>query len=111
MNFTPQEIKLIERLRKHDRGWRWARWLVLVLALLSAGLCTAFGYLLHGLITESEAGRFDGLTVFYIVLIWTKCCFYFSFGVWCFITVFQKWHGDVNRMLLLRLLDAQQRVG
>jgi hypothetical protein len=21
-----------------------------------------------------------------------------------------KWHGDVNRMLLLRLLDAQQRV-
>src|SRR5437899_5867358 len=73
MNFTPQETKLIERLRKHDRQWRWARWLVLVMGVFSAGLCTAFGYILHGLIAESEAGHFDGQTVFFIVLIWTKC--------------------------------------
>jgi hypothetical protein len=110
MNFTPQETRLIERLRKHDRQWRWARWLVLVMGVFSTGLCAMLGYLLHGLITESEPGHFDGQTVFFIVLIWTKCCFYFFFGVWCFITLCLKWHGDVNRMLLLRLLDAQQRV-
>jgi hypothetical protein len=110
MNFTPQETKMIERLRKHERQWRWARWLVLVMGVLSAGLCAAFGFLLHGLIAESQAGHFDGQTVFFIVLIWTKCCFYFLFGVWCFITACLKWHGDVNRMLLLRLLDAQQKV-
>ena len=110
MNFSPQETKLIERLRKHDRQWRWARWLVLVMGVFSTGLCALLSYLLYGLIAESEAGHFDGQIVFFIVLIWTKICFYFIFGVWCFITACLKWHGDVNRMLLLRLLDAQQRV-
>jgi hypothetical protein len=42
-------------------------------------------------------------------LIWTKCCMYFVFGMWCFVTACIKWHGDVNRMLLLKLLDAQQK--
>ena len=110
MNFMPKETKLIERLRKHERQWRWVRWWVLLMGFISTGFCAALGYLLHGLIAESEAGHFDGQSVFFIVLIWTKCCVYFFFAVWCFITVCLKWHGDVNRMLLLRLLDAQQRV-
>jgi hypothetical protein len=110
MNFTPQETKLIERLRKHDRQWRWARWLVLMMGVFCIGLCTMLGYVLYGLIAGSQAGHFDGQAVFLIVLIWTKCCVYFVFGDWCFITACLKWHGDVNRMLLLRLLDAQQRV-
>jgi uncharacterized membrane protein YjjP (DUF1212 family) len=110
MKFTPRESKLIERLRKYERQWRWARWLVLLMALLSTGLCAAFAYLLHGLIPGTEAGHFDGQQVFFIVLIWTKFCFCFFFGVWCFATVCLKWHGDVNRMLLLRLLDEQQKL-
>ncbi len=69
MTFTPQEMKLIERLRKYDRQWRWARWLVLLMGLFSTGLCAALGYLLHGLVAESEAGHFDGQQVFFIVLI------------------------------------------
>lgn len=110
MNFTPQEAKLIQRSRKQDRHWRWIRWLLLALGVLSAALCAVFGYFLHGLIGESEAGHFGGQQVFFIVLFWTKCCFYFFFGTWCLITVCLKWHGDVNRTLLLRLFDAQQRV-
>ncbi|MCW5554257.1 MAG: hypothetical protein KIS67_19125 [Verrucomicrobiae bacterium] len=110
MNFTPQETKMIERLRKYERQWRWARWSVLVMGILSAGLCIVFGFILRWLIVESQAGHFDGQTVFFILLIWTKCCFYLFFGTWCLATVCFKWHGDVNRMLLLRLLDAQQRV-
>src|SRR3954463_6342505 len=106
----PQETKLIERLRKQDRQWRWMRWFLLVMGVFSIGLCAMLGYLLHSLITQSEAGYFDGQIVFYIVLIWTKCCFYFVFALWCLMTVCVKWHGDVNRMLLLRLLDAQQKV-
>jgi hypothetical protein len=110
MNFTPQESKSIQRLRNMTRLWRWTRWLLLLIGILSAALCAGFGYLLHALIAESKAGLFDGEIVFFIVVIWTKCCIYFLLGAWCFITVSLKWHGDVNRMLLLRLLDEQQRV-
>jgi formate hydrogenlyase subunit 3/multisubunit Na+/H+ antiporter MnhD subunit len=111
MNFTTRETKMIEQLRKYERQWRWARWMVLVMGTLSAGLCITFGFLLSGLIAESQAGNFDAQTVFLIMLLWTKCCFYLLFGTWCLATVCFKWRGDVNRMLLLKLLDAQSRVG
>ena len=111
MEFTRQEMKLIERLRKQDRQWRWARWLVLLMGLLSIAACALFGYLVHQLVSTSAQGHLDLDMVFFIVLFWTKCCFYFAFGVWCFITAFTKWRGDVKRMLLLKLLDAQKRAG
>ncbi len=109
MEFTAQETKLIERLRKEDRRWRWARWLMLAAGLLSATNCALFGYVLHRLISVSAQGHLDSDMVFFIVLFWTKCCMYFVLGAWCFITASVKWHGDVNRMLLLRLLDEHER--
>src|SRR6185312_14270996 len=105
MEFTRQEMKLIERLRKQDRQWRWARWLVLAMGILSIGACAMFGYVFHLLVSESAQGHLDSVSISFICLFWTKCCFYFVFGVWCFVTVAVKWHGDVNRMLLLKLLD------
>lgn len=100
---------MIERLRKHERQWRWARWLLLGAGMLSVGLCVLFGFLLNGLIAESQLGTFDAQTVFFIVLLWTKCFFCLLFSTWCFVTTWFKWHGDVNQMLLLRLLEAQPR--
>jgi len=107
MEFTPQEMKLIERLRKQDQQWKWARWLVLAMGLLSATACVIFGCLLNRLISESAQGQFESHAVFFIILFWTKCCLYFLFSAWCFTTVFLKWHGNVSRMLLLRLLDTK----
>src|SRR5579859_2823665 len=110
MQFTPQEMKLIERLRKHERQWVWTRWLVLLMGVFSMVACGVTGCLLHALLSEWEQqGLHTSTTVFLTILIWTKCCFYFVFGFWCFITAIIKWHGDVNRMLLLKLLDSQQR--
>jgi hypothetical protein len=110
MEFTSQETKLIERLRKQNRQWVWIRWLVLAIGILSTVLCGGFGYFLY-LLIKSEPGpdNLDSGVVFFIVLFWTKCCMYFILGVWSFTTVCSKWHGDVNRMLLLKLLDAQQK--
>jgi hypothetical protein len=65
--------------------------------------------MLHLLVHDSESGgRIDAPTSFLITIFWTKCFFFFTFSIWCFVTVCVKWHGDVNRMLLLKLLDAQQ---
>lgn len=109
MEITSQEMRLIERLRKQDRQWLWARWFLLAAGILSLALCAACGYVVHRLVSESAQGHLDSDTVFLIVLFWTKCCFYFVFGVWCIIQVWLKWHGDVTRILLLKLLDAHQR--
>jgi len=111
MEFTSQEMKLIGRLRKQDRQWIWARWLVLLMGVFSTVASAVMGYFLHSLLSEWEQqGLHTSTTVFLTILIWTKCCFYLGFGFWCFVTAIVKWHGDVNRMLLLRLLDAQQEV-
>ena len=109
MEFTKHETKMVERLRKQDRQWRWSRWLVLVMGIFSAAACAIFGYAIHLLIGDSPQGHLDSYTVFFIVLFWTKCFFYFLLSAWSFITVSFKWHGDVNRMLLLRLLDTQRK--
>ena len=34
---------------------------------------------------------------------------YLVFAIWNFVTVTTKWNGDVTRMLLLRLLDEQEK--
>lgn len=34
MQFTPQEMKLIERLRKQERRWPRTRWILLAMAAL-----------------------------------------------------------------------------
>jgi len=109
MNFTPQEMKLLERLRKRKRQWRWGRWFLLVIGISCLGLCVVFGFLLHSLLAILDHGLFNPSMVLFILLIWTKCCFYFVFGILCLVRVTLDWHGNVNRMLLLKLLDAQQK--
>jgi hypothetical protein len=109
MEFTPHETKLIERLRKEDRQWAWGRWVVLVCGVLCIVMCGLVGYLLYRIISDAGSIPPDSKSILVILLFWTKCCMYFVFGVWCFVIVCTKWHGDVNRMLLLKLLDAQQK--
>jgi hypothetical protein len=108
MEFTPQETKLIGRLRKQQSQWVWARWFCLALGVASVVLCAMFGFLLHSLVSNTGGGHLEPMTVRFIVVIWTKCCMYFFFAV-CFLAMtWTKWHGDMNRTLLLKLLDAQQ---
>src|SRR3954471_22451689 len=103
MNFTPQEMKLLERLRKRERQWRWGRWLLLVIGISCIGLCILFGFLLHSLLAISDHRLFDANMMLLILLIWTKCCFYFVFGIWSVATAILDWHGNANRTLLLKL--------
>jgi hypothetical protein len=108
MEFTPQETKLIARLRKQQRQWAWARWVCLGFGLASVVLCAMFGFLLHSLVSGPIGEHPDGMSVLYIVLIWTKCCIYFGFALCFLIMALTKWHGDASKTLLLKLLDAQE---
>jgi len=47
MEYSAQEMKLIERLRKQNRQWVWVRWIVFSLGILSTVALVVTGWLLH----------------------------------------------------------------
>ena|SRR5215471_2475366 len=106
MEFTAQEMKLVERLRKLHRNWRWARWLLLAMGVGSAGLFVGYGYLLSTFF-RGPPHPVDSDDLFGIAFFWTHCWMHMIFSIWCFVTVAGKWRGDATRTLLLRLLDTK----
>ena len=108
MTLTLEEAKLIEKLRKQERRWLRTRWLVLAIGTLCSLNFFGWAYFVRALIGESGR-QVDSHELFIFVLLWTKCCMYFVFATLSFATAWKNWRGDANRMLLLRLLDAQQK--
>jgi hypothetical protein len=110
MQFTPQETKLFVRLRNHERRWPRTRWL-----LLSTGVFAVFFYLyiivaelitLFGRLNSTALTLYD---VLHFAVLWPKCFLWFGIGGWFIVWAIRDWHGNANRMLLLRLVEAQQK--
>ena len=106
MEFTPQEMKLIERLRKEERRWPRSRWILLGMA---AFILAVYGCILAQIIGVLQSGEPRDDATFMVAFFWPKCLVGFCFAVYFIVWAIRDWHGDVKRMLLLRLLDAQQR--
>jgi hypothetical protein len=111
MDFTPGEMKLIERLRKQERRWRWTRWLLLG---MGAFLLVAYGYLACMLYDHSMSSfgsdRFDTqVALLILALVWPKILMMLGLAGVFIGWAIRDWHGNVTRMLLLKLLDAHQR--
>jgi hypothetical protein len=112
MQFTAREMKLVGRLRKQERQWPRLRWL-----LLGGGIFfwACYGYIVISLIDNvhsAETGEQDFLShawLFGFALLWPKCLLGIAIGAWLIVVAIRDWHGNVNRMLLLKLLDAQQK--
>jgi hypothetical protein len=107
MNFTPSEIKQIERLRKLERQWRWIRWAYLVLGAVSAVVLALNGYLLWSLIKLGDANDWPSPVVLQIAILWPSLLIKLAFAVYFPVSALTKWDGDPNRMLLLRLSDEK----
>jgi uncharacterized membrane protein HdeD (DUF308 family) len=103
MNFTPQERKMIERLRKQERQWRWGRWMSLVSGIFSAGICIAIFCMVVTRIQSKSADIASSALLlslsFPIILIFT------GHATICLLLAIRDWHGNTARTLLLRLLD------
>jgi len=106
MQFTSQEMKLIERLRKQERQWPRARWILLAMA---AFIVAIYGYILSKIIGMLESGHSTEDATFMVAFFWPKCLLGFCLAAWFVGLAIRDWHGNVHRMLLLRLLDAQQK--
>ena len=98
----------MEKLRTRKRQWPRTRWLVLVLGVAALAATAAWGRLLFVVLAGLGSARLDSTGVVLISYVVTKCMLMFLFGIWCFAVVWQGWHGNMQRVLLLRLQEAQQ---
>ena len=107
MQFTPHEMKLIDRLRKQERRWPRTRWILLGMATF---ILAAYGYIAHLLFsTLGSDGFAPADSALLIAIFWPKVIL-MAVGAGAFIALaIRDWRGNVHRMLLLRLLDAQQK--
>jgi hypothetical protein len=112
MELTRREEKLIERLRKQERQWPRLRWFVVgtgVFALLCSGfiaieLVQHIDTMLNVDDDVMSRGWLLGFALF-----WPKCLIYFGFGAFLIIWAIKDWHGNANRVLLLKLLEARRQ--
>ena len=105
MQFTARETKLIERLRKQERRWPRIRWALLGTGIFGAAVYT---YILIALYRSLHFDTLPSYEVLFFAMLWPKCLVGMILAGWLIVWPVSNWHGNVNRMLLLRLLDSQQ---
>ena len=98
---------MIERLRKEDRRWRRTRWVLLAMAGL---LLAAYAYIAHMLLTDFSSDSIgNNASLWLFALFWPKILLASCVAGGLIGLAIRDWHGNVTRMLLLRLLDAQHK--
>jgi hypothetical protein len=107
MQFTSKELKLIERLRTEERRWPRTRWILVASAAFSYAIGACLAYYLVGLIESDDLGEDGSILAF--AYLWPKCVVCVLLGAWLTAWAIRDWNSNVNRMLLLRLLDEQQK--
>jgi hypothetical protein len=114
MELTPRELKKIERLRKQERQWPLTRWFMLVGGIITAiEFLFLLGLLFHQLFltlndTSAFGSIFFSVNILMFAIHWPTCLAVLYISGWSIITAIRDWHGNINRILLLKLLDAQQ---
>ena len=105
MEFTPQELRLIERLRKQERQWRWLRWALLALSLFVLG---CYGYIGVSLYVRIHWEALTTEDVGLIAVLWPKILLAQCLAVWFIVWPLTSWRGNSTRVLLLKLLERAE---
>jgi hypothetical protein len=127
MQFTSQETKLIERLRKDEQRWSRNRWILLATVIIFLAIYGFIGSQLVGMIKSEGREIADdtkGVPVsvqllsvtetsqavtFAVAFFWPMLLLGLCVAGWLITLLIRDWHGKAERMLLLRLFDAQQK--
>ena len=98
MDLTPQEQKMVAKLRQWQRHWHWGKWAILIagIAYLAVG-CSICVDLHEDL--KSTMGLLS------LALDLPFLSFYFGGGLFLILYSAGNWHAFANDTLLLKLLD------
>ncbi len=115
MEFSTLQLKQIEHLRTQERRWPRTRWILLGTGI---SLAAVYGYilvlLLHlAFLSENDPARLGEVlshsNILVFAVFWPNCLLALCFSAWCISAAIRNWNGNTNRMLLLKLLEAQQK--
>ena len=114
MDFTERELKLVARLRKQEQLWPRDRWGQIGAGIFSMAVA---GFILNDMRTEMLPHIYTTNPDNFMVhswmmgfaIFWPICLFNILVGTGLIVMAIINWNGNVNRMLLLKLLDAQQQ--
>jgi len=102
MQFTPKDMKLVERLRKQERRWPRDRWILLLVGIFALA---CYGYILISMYYRLDFQNLQPAEVLLFAVFWPKCLIMFLFGTYFIVWAIRDWHGNANRKLLLKLLN------
>jgi hypothetical protein len=105
VNLTPRESKLVERLRKQERQWRYTRWLLLAGGLVLAGM---WAWVLYYVCVVGERSGDKDWPALLLALTYPKVLFGMIIAAAMIGFALRDWWGSPTRGLLLRLLDELQ---
>jgi hypothetical protein len=112
MQLTTREAKLVERLRKQERQWPRLRWFALGVGVFSA-ICASFIVILLFQHLDSILAVHDDfmsrLWLLAFARFWPMSLILFGSSAFFIFWCIRDWHGNTNRVLLLKLLDGQQK--
>ena len=101
MKLSEPEKKLVRRLQKNQRAWRWMRWFSLVMSAVFIGL-------IYDTLTRMPAMMSDSSGLMVVAFVSPICwllLFITSFLLGCTVAF---WNGDPKTRLLLRLLEDHE---
>lgn len=107
MQFTPQELKLIERLRKQERMWNRTRWILLAMGVLTIGVYAYIAIWIFGALGSEELSADDQALI--VAFFWPKVLFGNLLAAVLIGLAVRDWRGNAMRMLVLRLLEDHQK--
>ena len=97
-------MKLIAGLRKEEHNWPRTRWVFLGTAVFLVMVNGCFLAMMSRALDSHDLSPADKSGLF--TLIWVDTSLFSVFAGYCIGMAIKYWHGNVHRMLLLRLLDA-----
>jgi hypothetical protein len=109
MKFSPEEIRYIKQLQRAERTWRWERWVSLLLGTLSCVPLVLYGARLFTLFYMMENPDFSATAAAELGSLCTACFVVLAVALSLILRALSKWRGDPTRILLLRLLESEQR--
>jgi hypothetical protein len=107
MQFTPQEVKMIEQLRKDERSWLRLRWIVLGIVPLSFGCGGCFLYLVSRMLDSETIS--DAQTAMVIAVFWPQTLLVVLVAAALLGVTVREWRGRAQRVLLLKLIEAFEK--